>query len=50
MQITAIDLAWIKGESSYIEGENLLAGMKKAEAERYQPQSQAFAAFLGGFS
>jgi hypothetical protein len=49
MQMTAIDLAWIKGESSYAK-DSLLDGAIKAEAEGYRPQSEAFTAFLYGFS
>lgn len=50
MRMTAHDLAWVKGECSYVEGDNLEDGARKAEAHGYKPGSQAYSAFLGGFS
>lgn len=49
MRMSADDLAWIKGEGSYIKGDTLEDGAKKAEEQGYKPGSQGYSAFLGGF-
>lgn len=50
MQMTQNDLAWMKGEGSYVKGDTLEDGARKAEAQGYKPGSQTYSAFLGGFS
>lgn len=47
--MTVDDLAWIKGEGSYVKGDTLEDGAKKAEEQGYRPGSQAHNAFLSGF-
>lgn len=48
--MTQTDLAWMKGEGSYVKGDTLEDGARKAEAQGYKPGSQGYSAFLGGFS
>lgn len=50
MRMSTDDLAWIKGEGSYVTGDTLEDGAKKAEGQGYKAGSQAYSAFLGGFS
>lgn len=50
MRISTDDLAWMKGEGSYVAGDTLEDGARKAEEQGYKAGSQAYSAFLGGFS
>lgn len=50
MRMSANDLAWMKGEGCYEEGDTIEQGAIKAEREGYLPGSQGFNAFLSAFS
>lgn len=43
------DLAWLKGEASYVEGDSVADVGRKAEKEGYKPGSEAYSQFLRGF-
>lgn len=49
MRMNAHDLAWMKGEASYVEGDTVEDVARKAEEQGYRPGSQGHSAFLGGF-
>ncbi len=49
MMMSAHDLAWMKGEASYVEGDRVEDVARKAEDQGYKPGSQGHSAFLGGY-